>query len=169
MKQVAVGRTKNNWRRRLIIVGLIGGAILFAACVWLCIWLWRDYDSFPSWVNRVRRPGYVLLYSTQDHDGAYYAIFDAGGNRLAFCRSSEVHSVTSLQVLDASGNQALDKRGPRFTPLVRTLDLGFTKYSIDDGDELVIKPELQGRLHVLYRDENNNPLLDVVIPWHESE
>jgi hypothetical protein len=71
---------------------------------------------------------------------------------------------------DEKGDEVLDKSGRRFEPLGRVYRLGsVTYYKIHDGEELHIRPDFKGKVHLVRLKAPDTVLLDTVISWHEQE
>ena len=99
-------------------------------------------------MERVRRPGYRLIYSTETPDHVYYAIFDAGDDRLAFCeldnRPPPFIRIISTSITTAKGK---DVRGEG-KRLVRSL---LWIHDVEDGYEYPIERGVVGKLRVRHR------------------
>ncbi len=152
--------------RKLLIGGLVAVLpVLLVGEIVLYFWLSLRHVPLAAWVERVRRPGYHLLYSKETSDHSYYAIFDASDDRLALCElegraTNQIRmSTTSITTLD--GKDALDTtRAGR--PLLRNL-LGV--YTVMDGYEEAIKPGIAGRLKVRHEVGHEEAAIDTEIDW----
>jgi hypothetical protein len=160
-----------NSRQRLLLWGTVPavpfGFALLVGLIVLNFWLSLRPVPLEAWVQRVRRPGYRLLYSTETPLHSYYAIFDAGNEYLALCELDRMAHGTSgwvgsTDIRSADGQDALDNTDNRPTvPLLRNL-LGI--WTVDDGVALPIKPALVGKLHIQHELDGAN-VLDVEIEW----
>lgn len=107
--------------------------------------------SLRSWIARVERPGWRLLHSAET-DTHWFAVFDAGDDRLAFCwrdRGKEPRSYqSSLTVTDAAGKDVEDSS--RRTQFVdRDVWIVVGEYGIVDGHSHPIRPGHAGHSSVI--------------------
>jgi hypothetical protein len=156
----------NRRQRKLLVWGaaVVAAVILIGTPV-LYGWLWFRPVSLPEWIERVRRANYRLIYSSEATDHSYYAIFDAGDNRLAFCHLHKSAQPSST-ILDITidGEDVMDTKHRQYSSLNRSF-LGV--YSVTDGVELPIKPGVAGKLRVRYEVDDHD-ILDTEIPWVAS-
>jgi hypothetical protein len=156
-------------RKRWVAVGLCA-SLLLVTSVALSWWLWREYNSLSLWVDRVRRPGYVLLYSAKAVDGSYFAVFDAGNDTMAFCSREKTRTgvtMNHLELDDEEGIGVLDS-AKGLSSLPRNVNLGLLRYAIDDGMVVGIRPGFRGKIRLKYWLEFDRVLLDAEISWHEE-
>jgi len=146
--------------RAVVVCGAIAVLVGMAFLGW---WLALGPVSLPQWVERVRRPGYRLLFATETPDQSYYAIFDAGDDKLAFCHRHRPghHYSSSLTISAVGGKDVLDTKHRRFTVLTRKV-LGF--YGVIDGEEYPIKPGVVGPLGLRFLPTGAEELY-ADIPW----
>jgi hypothetical protein len=149
--------------------------VIFVVLFIFTFWLSVRPVPLAGWVKRVQRPGYRLISSIETPDHSYFAFFDAGDDRLAFCSlvkekrgdaaiSGRVVISTSTGVTTittADGEEALDTRQRRFTVLTRKI---LAVYNEIDGTEFPIKRDITGDLRVRYR-VSGDEILDTEIPW----
>jgi hypothetical protein len=156
-------RSLLNRQRKVLVWGaaVVAAVILIGTPV-LYGWLWFRPVSLPEWIERVRRPDYRLIYSTEATDHSYYAIFDAGDNRLAFCHlHKSAHPSSTLLDITIDGKDVMDTKHRQYSSLNRSF-LGL--YSVMDGVELPIKRGVAGKLRVRYEADGKD-ILDTEIPW----
>jgi hypothetical protein len=157
----------NRFVRRVIWATVIVGPLILIGLL-VTFWLSIRPGSLREWVARVQRPGYSLIYSTETPDHSYFALFDAGGDRMAFCyltkRRPGVSTTSVTSITSADGEDALDTEHRKFTSLTRKI-LGV--YGVIDGAELPIKPGVRGNLRVRYA-EDNSEVLNAEIPWRQD-
>ncbi len=148
-------------RHKGLIWGVaIAGPLILVGLPILSFWLWLHPSSLQDWIERVRRPGYRLLYSTETPDRSYYAFFDAGNDRLAFCQlESAMHESSSTSITTVDGEDVVDTK--QLTGLTRNL-LGV--YHVSDGIEIPIKGGVVGKLRVRHTADHR-VVLDVEVPW----
>lgn len=127
--------------------------------------------TFESWLNRVQRPGYTLLFK-QETPSYYFAVFDAGGSQMAICdkvlRDTDSASPTSYAVFDMHGDDLMDLSLPdRFDELNR--DQHFLLFNIfrRDGVMYPIEQDYRGDVRVTVKNEADS-ILDVTVPWNAT-
>jgi len=152
-----------------VVAAVIGAPILLIALVVLYFWLSLRPVPLEAWVERVRRPGYRLLYSTETPGHSYYAIFDAGKDQLAFCeldrtKHAALVSTSSTVISTPDGEDALDFKGRNSPMLTRKL-LGI--YVVMDGMEEPIKRGFVGKLRIRHQVDNN-AVLDTEVEWGKA-
>jgi hypothetical protein len=164
--------------RKFLIIVLVVVSVASAA-TWAS---YRGYrrihpTSLDAWAAEVARPGFTLRYRTRTSTHMV-AVFDAGGDRLAFCRQRISGAPTpeeqEVRITDVAGNDVADPSRPREL-LVRRWDLGLTEYSVEDGELVSVRPEFHGRMRIVFDaslpgegpgdSPDRKPVLDVHIQW----
>lgn len=124
----------------------------------------------------MQRPGFRLIYK-EETSTHFIAMFNAGLNRLAFCKKQLVKSPSdtmagSMSIRDTRGDDQIDSER-KFEILKREFNLEAFRYIESDGELYPIKNGRQGVLRVVYRWGPHNPdgssdlvtVVDADIPW----
>jgi len=153
----------------------------FAIIVWYVFFIYSKEHpaSIDTWIEDVRRPGYIELAraETPTH---WFAFFRTNDGRLAMTVecidwNTWQRRTSKVTVADEAG-LSVYADGWRLDPLYRRIG----PYLIHDGDIVDIKPNYRGPIHVIYQspDGSSNPhvavndfpvVLEIDVPWDEDE
>lgn len=150
--------------------------------------------TLEGWVSIVQESEYELIYSTET-DFYYYAVFDAGNDKLAFYRKSidekyESPQIESVKTLDMEDKDVGDMNNVS-KPIMGRL---FHIYTYIQGEKIPIRKDYSGKIRIMHQVkfiplkqkktgmftsisypqgpitfENMETIAEFEIPWHSAE